>query len=148
MNFYYFLLRMHFITQTKGIELCHFPWVFVKTFVTHGDVLMSDWCLLSCSFLLSCWFFFFSHSLFIFFYTKYHKLVWYMYRKRNFIRMQHYSFAIFPFDYGHDVSDYKYLVLCLWGDHPKAEFVSLSSSLMLCQKDLDSLPNISCKKKV
>ena len=138
---------MHFITKTKGIELCYFPWAFTRMFITRGDILMSDRCLPSCLFLLSYWFF--SPSSFSFTScAKYHKLVWYICRKRNFVRMQHYSFAIFPFDYGHDVSDHKYLVVRPWGDHPKAEFVFLSSTLMLKQKDIDSPPNISYKKKV
>ena len=42
-------------------------------------------------------FFFLPHSLLVFSCIKYHKLVWYICRKRNFVRIQHYSFAIFPF---------------------------------------------------
>ena len=44
---------MHFIVETKGIELCHFPWALVNTFVSWDDILMSDWRLPSSSFLLS-----------------------------------------------------------------------------------------------
>ena len=93
-------------------------------------------------------FFFLPHSLLIFSYTKHHKLVWYICKKRNFVRMQHYSFTIFPFDYGHGTSDHKCLDASLLRSWPKTEFVFLSSSLMLYQRDLDSLSNISYKKKV
>ena len=30
---------MHFIIETKGIELCHFPWALVKMFVTQDDII-------------------------------------------------------------------------------------------------------------
>ena len=79
-------------------------------------------------------FFFFPHSLLVFPYTKYHKLVWYICRKRNFVRMQHYSFTIFPFDY--DVSDRKCLETPLLRSWPKTEFTSLPFPLMLQQKTL------------
>ena len=81
-------------------------------------------------------FFFLPHSLLVFHCTKYHKLVWYICRKRNFVRMQHYSFAIFPFDYGHDVSDHKCLDTPLLRSWPRTEFTSLSFPLMLQQRTL------------
>ena len=68
--------------------------------------------------------------------TKYHKLVWYIYRKRNLVRMQHYSFAIFPFDYGHGVSDHKCLDTPLLKSWPRTEFISMSFPLMLWQRAL------------
>ena len=116
--FLFLLLRMHFITKTKGIELCHFPWALV-TFVTQDNILMSDWRLSSCSFLPSCWFFFYFFTFFPC--IKYHELVWFTYKWRNFITMQHYYFfVIFPFD-SCDVPDHK-----LW---PKAEFIILADAM-------------------
>ena len=117
--FLFLLLRMHFIAKVKGIELCHFPWALVNTFVTQDDILTSDWCLPSSSFLLSCWFIF---CFFTFFsYTKYHKSVWFIYRWRNFFQNSTLFFAIFPFD-SCDVSDHK-----LW---PKVEFIILVDAMI------------------
>ena len=122
----FFLLRMHFIAESKGIELCHFPWALVKTFVTQYGVLMSNWHLSSSLFLLSCWFFF---PFFTFFpCTKYHKLVWFAYRWRNSFQNATLFFAIFPFN-SCDVSDHK-----LW---PKAKFIILADDMT---KDLISPP--------
>ena len=81
-------------------------------------------------------FFFLPYSLLIFSYTKHHKLVWYICKKRNFFRIQHYSFAIFPFDYGHGVSDHKCLDTPLLRSWPRTEFTSLSFPLMLRQRAL------------
>ena len=69
-------------------------------------------------------------------YTKYYKLVWYIYRKRNLVKMQHYSFAIFPFDYGDDVSNHKFLDTPLLRSWPWTESTSLSFPLMLRQRAL------------
>ena len=66
--------------------------------------------------------------------TKYHKLVWSIYRKRNLVRMQYYSFVIFLFDYGDDVSDYKYLDVWLLRLWLRTEFTSLPFLLMLWQR--------------
>ena len=117
--------RMHFIPESKEVELFYFPWVFVKVFITRDDILMTDWHLLSRPFLLSYWLFFLPFSC-----TKYHKLVWYICRKINFVRMQHYSFAIFPFDYSP-------LRLRL-----KAESILVSFPL-----DFVSLLDIPCKRR-
>ena len=78
--------------------------------------------------------------------TKYHKLVWYICRKRNFFRIQHYSFIIFPFDYGHGVWSQLSWYFTLEVNILRLSLSFFSSSLMLWQWDLDSLPNISCKK--
>ena len=80
-------------------------------------------------------FFFLPHSLLVFPCAKYHKLVWYIYWKRNFVRMQHYFFAIFPF-YGDDVSDYNCLDASLLRSWPRTESTSLPFPLMLQQRTL------------
>ena len=118
-----FFLRMHFITKTKGIELCHFPWAFARMFITRGDILMSDRCLPSCPSLQLCWFFFLLSLSSYLSYTKYHKLVWYICRKQNFIRMQYYFLQ----------SSLDTLPLRLW---------------LKAKSILVSLLDISCKKKV
>ena len=74
---------------------------------------------------------------FYFPYIKYHKLVWYICKKKNFIRMQYYSFAIFPF-YSDDVSDYKCLDASLLRSWPRIESTSLPFLLTLWQRALFS----------
>ena len=87
-----------------------------------SDILMSDRCLPSCPFLLSYWFFF---CFFTFFpCIKYHELVWFAYRWRNFVRMQYY------FSYS------SLLILVMFPITSYGLRLSLSSLLMLWQKAL------------
>ena len=122
--FLFLLLRMHFITKTKGIELCHFPWALVKMFVTQDDILMSNWRLSSCLFLPSCWFFF--HFFTFFPCTKYHKLVWFAYRWRNFFQNATLLFFL----------QSSLLILVMSPITSYGLRLSLSSLLMLWQKAL------------
>ena len=133
--FYFIILfRIHFVAWTKGIELCHFPWVFVKVSVTRDCILMTDWCLLSRLLLLSYWFLFSFFIPFFFPYIKHHKLVWYVCRKRNLVRMQYYcshsSLLIVLMISQIDTS-------LLKSGH-RVELVFLSPSLMLWQKGFHS----------
>ena len=127
---------MHLIAYTKGIEFCYFPWVIYQ------DICHTWWCsderlvFAILPVLTIMLIFFLLYPLLIFSCTKYHNLVWYICKKRNFVRMQHYSFAIFPFDYGHGVSDHKCLDTPLLRSWPRTESTSLPFPLMLQQRTL------------
>ena len=73
--------------------------------------------------------------------TKCHKLVWNVYRWRNFVRMQHYFSHSSLFGCVNDVSYHMCRdTLPLW---PKAEFVTLTDAMT---KSIISLSDITCKK--